>query len=518
MGLFSGFFSKFYIGEQSHEEPEAGSAPQYTKLSSNLLNNMVWMQGRFDGCADFVCKEFSVCGRSAAMMEIDNMVDKVVATEAVLNPLAHAQTPPAFQNDTPALWGWLRDSVLSNVDQHEVFSYEEIISLMMLGYSAFVLDGMDRAIVFGIQGYSFRSIEEPSTDKSLRGARDGFVEPLHINMMLVRRRIQNPNLKFELYQVGSESKTSICISYIKGVAPEDIVTKVRRQARSIDLSTVLASGYIQDFFQGGTPALFPTVGTTERPDTFCGRLSEGRVGVIVDNTPVALTMPHLLVENFQNMDDYAVGPYYATFTRILKYIAFFFSMLLPALYVAVGSFHQALLPSQLLYTLAQAEESTPFPLVVEALLMQLIYEMVREAGLRLPSQFGFAISIVGALIIGQAAVSAGLIGAPMVIIVALTATCSLITPTLYEPGVILRFVFLALAGMQGMYGLALGIAFLAFQICSIKSFDVPYTAPIQPLSLYAMRDVVFRAPWSVLKKRKVAVQNLPGSNVDQTQG
>jgi spore germination protein KA len=283
------------------------------------------------------------------------------------------------------------------------------------------------------------------------------------------------------------------------------------------MDTVLASGYIQRYFQDETFSLFSTVGTTERPDTFCGRLNEGRVGILVDNTPVALNMPYLLIENFQNMDDYAVGPYYATFTRFIKYFAFFISVLLPGLYVAIGSFNQALLPSQLLYVLAQAEESTPFSLVLEALLMQVIYEMVREAGLRLPKQIGFAISIVGALIIGQAAVAAGLIGAPMVIIVAITATTSLIVPTLYEPGVILRFLFIFIAGMAGLYGMTIGAAFLLIHICSIKSYEVPFTAPVSPFSFFSMRDVVLRLPWKVLSKRKIAVQDLPGSNVDKTQ-
>jgi spore germination protein KA len=283
------------------------------------------------------------------------------------------------------------------------------------------------------------------------------------------------------------------------------------------MDAVLASGYIQRFFQDDALSIFSTVGTTERPDAFCGRLSEGRVGLIVDNTPVCLTMPYLLIENFQNFDDYAVGTYYATFTRILKYFAFFISVLIPGLYVAIGSFHQDLLPSQLLYVLAQAEESTPFPLVFEAILMQIIYEMVREAGLRLPKQIGFAISIVGALIIGQAAVSAGLIGAPMVIIVAITATTSLVVPTLYEPGVILRFAFIILAGMAGLYGVIIGIAIVSLHVCAMKSYDVPFTAPITPLNVYAMRDVVFRAPWSILAKRKITVQDLPGSNVDKTQ-
>ncbi|MDR3643543.1 MAG: spore germination protein, partial [Clostridia bacterium] len=227
-------------------------------------------------------------------------------------------------------------------------------------------------------------------------------------------------------------------------------------------------------------------------------------------------VPYLFVENFQNMDDYGVGPYYATFTRILKYMAFTISILLPGMYVAIGSFHQSVLPTQLLYTLDAAEVTTPFPLVVEALGIQLIYEMLREAGLRMPRQFGFAITIVGAFLVGQAAVTAGLIGAPMVIIVALTATTSFVVPTLYEPCVLLRFAFIILAGISGLYTVTIGIAFMLIHICSLKSYDVPYTSPLSPFDAFSTRDIVLRMPWQILSRKRSTVQEMPGSDVDKT--
>jgi spore germination protein KA len=186
--------------------------------------------------------------------------------------------------------------------------------------------------------------------------------------------------------------------------------------------------------------------------------------------------------------------------------------------VAVGSFHQALLPTPLLYTLAQSEESTPFPLVGEAIIIQIIYEMLREAGLRLPKQFGSAVTIVGAFLIGQAAVSAGLIGAPMVIIVALTATTALVVPSLYESGVILRFAFIIVAGLSGFLGLTLGITFVMLHLCSLKSYDVPFTAPVLPFDVFSMRDTIIRAPWHILSRKRAKVQDLNGSNIDKNQG
>jgi Bacillus/Clostridium GerA spore germination protein. len=518
-GVFNFIKSKFQcFGTVRQYKPQAGETPDYTILKESLLDNMTYLNGQFDGCPDFVTKEFVTCGRNAMILEIDNMIDKLEVTQSILDPLTKITPPATAASDDGLLFDWLRDNVLSSIDQKEAFSYEELIGFLMAGFVVVLIDGVNRALVFGLQGFKFRSIEEPSTDKALRGSREGFIEPLHFNMMLVRRRIRNPNLKFEIYRLGSESKTEVCISYIKSVANESMLTEIRHRLKTIDLDTVLASGYIMNYFQDDPFSIFTTVGSTERPDTFCGRLNEGQIGIIVDNTPWTLTMPYLFVDNFQNMDDYAVSPYYATFTRVLKYLAFFTSVLIPALYVAVGSFHQSLLPSQLLYTLASAEESTPFTLVFEAIFMQTVYEMIREAGLRAPSQFGFAINIVGALIIGQAAVSAGLIGAPMVIIVAITATSALIVPTLYDPGIILRFVFIILAGMAGMYGIALAVAFTALHLCAIKSYEVPYTAPISPFSGIALRDVLIRVPWKMMEKRKMAVQDLPGSNVDKTQG
>lgn len=498
------------------KESLGGKMPEFTRLSTSLQDNKAVFESMFDGCADFIEKDFVISGMAASAIMIDNMIDKVALSESIMNPLMSAKQPQAMMSDEDK-YVWIRDLVLAAIDEKEVFSVEDCLNILTAGYVIIFFEGIDKSIALGVQGYKFRSIEEPNLEKVLRGSREGFVEPVHINMSLVRRKIRNPNLKFEMFNLGKESKTDICICYIKNIASETVINEVRRRLNSIDIDTVLASGNIQVFFQDHPNSIFQTVGYTERPDTFCGKLNEGRVGMLVDGTPIAIFMPYLFVENFQNMDDYAVGTYYATFTRILKYLSFFISVLVPGLYVAIGSFHQSLLPSNILFTLAQSEEATPFPLILEALMMQVIYEIIREAGLRLPKQFGFAITIVGALIVGQAAVSAGLIGAPMVIIVAVTATTSLVVPTLYEPGVVLRFVFIILAGISGIYGLVIGIAFVALHMCSLKSYDIPYMSPLMPYDLYSMRDVVIRAPWKVLASKKNKVQDLVGSNVDKDQ-
>lgn len=471
----------------------------------------------FDQCGDFVIKEFMVAGNRAAIMMIDNMVDKVTLTEGVMNPLTTAQATRYSLNTDEEKFVWIRDCVLSAIDEREVFTVEDCIKYLTAGFCIFLFDGVNKGLTIGLQGFAFRGIEEPTEEQVLRGSREGFVEPLHINMQLVRRRLRNPNLKFVLKTVGKESRTDICVSYIKGVVEDSVLSEVLRRLDSIDMSMILASGNIEMFLQDSPYSIFSTVGNTVRPDTFCAKLDEGKIGLIVDGTPVALYLPFLFVENFQNIDDYAVHFYYGSFTRILKYIAFIISVILPALYVAITGFHISLLPTPLLHTLAQSEENLPFNSLFEAFLMQVIYELLREGGLRLPKQFGFAITIVGALIVGEATVSAGIIGAPMVIIVALTVTTSLVVPTLYEASVVLRFAYLLIAGLSGMYSLTLAVALTLIHLCSLKSCDVPYMAPFSPFDLYSMRDVVFRAPWKILSRKKITVTDMPGTNVDKNQ-
>ncbi|HCC01043.1 MAG TPA: spore germination protein [Ruminococcaceae bacterium] len=487
---------------------------QYTSVFSSLTDNMIYFNGHFSGAADYVHRPLVVCGHQCELIYIDNMIDKVVLTESILLPLTKAKEPAGLEStkDKEAFYIWMRDCVLSMCDQHEVFTMEEIEWLMMNGFAVLFVDGYAKGIAFGIQGFKLRGIDEPSLDRILRGSREGFIEALRLNIAMVRRRMKNTNLQFETYILGKESKTEVCLVYLKGVVADSILTQVRKRLKTIDMETVLSSGMIQPFFEEKFQ-LFSSVGYTERPDTLCAKLNEGRVGIMVDGTPMALFVPYLFIDNFASMDDYAVSFFYGTFTRILKYIATFISIFLPALYVAIGSFHQEILPTPLLYTLAQSEQNTPFSLTVEAILMQIIYEILREAGLRAPRQFGSSLNIVGAFLIGQAAVSAGLIGAPMVIIVSLTATTSLVVPTLYEPCVILRFVYIILAGMAGFYGITIGFAFFFLMTCSIKSYGVPYLSPYAPFDLFAMRDAVVRSPWKVLNNQPFHAQDYTGANV-----
>jgi spore germination protein KA len=242
-------------------------------------------------------------------------------------------------------------------------------------------------------------------------------------------------------------------------------------------------------------------------------MAEGRIGVLVDGTPFALVVPYLFMEHFQSMDDYAQHPIYASFIRIIKYVSFFVSLFLPGLYVAIGTHHAEMLPSVLLLSFINSDRSTPFPLTIEALLIHFVFEIMREAGLRFPKSVGHAVSIVGALVIGESAVRAGLVGAPMVIIVALTSISAFVIPSLYGSIATLRFVFIVLGGALGIYGVLLGALLLLCSICSMNIHSIPYTAPITPFSWKAMRDVFIRSDWRVLARKRFQVQNVVGSNI-----
>ena len=252
---------------------------------------------------------------------------------------------------------------------------------------------------------------------------------------------------------------------------------------------------------------------TERPDTVCGKISEGRVAVLIDGTPNALIVPYLFVEYFQHLDDYSMHPYFATFTRWLKYFAFFLSTLLPGLYVGISTFNPEILPGPIFNKIALAVGTTPFSLMFETILIHLIYEIMREAGLRIPRPLGHAVSIVGALVIGETAVSSGLIGAPTLMVVALTAISSYVIPNLYEPISILKFIFIITGGLLGIWGIMIVFTAVLINICSKNTYGVPFTSPISPFNIFAMRDVLVRGGWSFLAKKSIKIQDLPGSEI-----
>lgn len=481
-------------------------------LTTDMTTNLINLRTKYSNSADFLVREITIQSVKAAFIMIEGMVNIQTISEMIIEPLLNNP----FEKNTNAntVYDFIYKKSVLAVDQSDVYNCDELFKLIMSGFVVIMIDGMDKATALGMQGFSFRSISEPTSEVNERGSREGFTEPLRINMTMVRRRVKSPKLRFEIMTVGTTSKTDLCLMYMTDKVSPQLLRHVKHRLKSAKLDIVLNTGYLMPFLQGKPGSLFSDVGVTERPDVLCAKINEGRVAVMVDGTPFAIVVPYLFTENFQTVDDYSHKSYYATFIRLLKYAAFALAILLPGLYVAVGTYHPELLPSALLFNIAASEEITPFPLFTEALIIHFLYEIMREAGLRLPRPVGHAVSIVGGLVIGDASVSAGLIGAPMVLIVALTAITSFVIPSLYEPVSVLRFAFILLGGFTGLYGIALLIMVIAVNICSLNNFGMPYMSPIAPFSLTAMRDTFVRLSFKRIGGRNVKLQNLNGSKID----
>ncbi len=481
-----------------------------TPLSAALSENLENLRTAFDVSSDLVIREISVAGYSAAVISIEGMIDRHMMTDAVLLPLS--RMPHTYKTATDAMRD-IEKTVLGFVDLLKADTVEQLSELIVSGFAAVLLDGVDLAVLGGLQAFMIRGVSEPSTEVGVRGSREGFTEAIRINISMIRRRLKTPALTFEMLTVGAESKTAVCLCYMRGRVSERLLSDVRKRIQRCPLDIVLESGYLQPFLEGERRSLFTGVDVTERPDTLCGKVAEGRIGVLVDGTPFTLVVPYLFTEHFQSMDDYTQHPVYASFIRLIKYVSFLISLLLPGLYVAIGTHHADMLPSELLLTFINSARSTPFPLVAEALLIHFLFEIMREAGLRFPKSVGHAVSIVGALVIGESVVRAGLVGAPMVIVVALTSISAFVIPSLYGSIAVLRFAFIILGGTFGLYGVMLGALLLLCSLASVDVDTIPITAPITPFSLKAMRDVFVRSDWRRLSQNSFRVQNVVGSRI-----
>lgn len=483
---------------------------QKTPLKSELRENLNMLKERFDVSSDLIIREIQVAGYAAAVISVEGMVDRHMMTDAVLLPLYGMK---ADYDSAEAVLCEIETRVLGFTDLLRADNLEQLSELIVSGFAAVLLDGVPRAVLGGLQAFMIRGVSEPSTEVGVRGSREGFTEAIRVNISMIRRRLKTPHLTFEMLRVGSESKTAVCLCYMRSRVSQKMLADVRRRIAECPLDIVLESGYLQPFLEGKRRSLFTGVDVTERPDTLCGKVAEGRIGVLVDGTPFVLVVPYLFAEHFQSMDDYTQHPVYASFIRFIKYVSFMVSLLLPAVYVAVGTHHTEMMPIEMLLTFMNSVRSTPFSLTLEALLIHFLFEVMREAGLRFPKSVGHAVSIVGALVIGESVVRAGLIGAPMVIIVALTSMSAFVIPSLYGSIAVLRFVFIILGGMLGLYGVVLGVLLLLCSLASLEVYSIPITAPITPFSLRAMRDVFIRADWRKLSKNGFRVQNVVGSQI-----
>jgi Bacillus/Clostridium GerA spore germination protein. len=480
-------------------------------LRDSLEANIAHVRRTTGGSPDVVVRKF-VVGRNpgvvAAALFVDGLVEDKNVYDFVLEPLLQPDIPP--QTSGKDLLDFIENSLVAVSGVERVSDWSEFFSGLMEGSTMLMLDGVSLALKTGTQGGQFRSIEEPTSQLAVRGPREGFTESLRMNTAMVRRYIRNPYLWQESMVIGEATQTRVSVMYIQGIANDKVVEEVRRRLKQIKADSILESGYIEQFIEDKTFTLFPTVYHTERPDIVAANLLEGRIAIFVDGTPFVLVVPALFIQFFHAVEDYYYRFDIASALRFLRVLIFFLSLVAPSAYVAATTFHQEMIPSALVLSLAAQREAVPFPAFIEVLVMEIAFEILREAGVRLPRQIGQAISIVGALVIGQAAVEAGFVSTSTVIVVSITAIASFATPTvaIATSARIIRFVFIVISSMFGFYGLVIGLLFMTLHLCSLRSFGVPYMSPLAPMIPSNAGDTILRKPiWAWKERPRLISQN-----------
>ncbi len=478
---------------------QPGSTKPNTKhpLAPNLDENAAILSTLFANCADIVIRRFQIHGQTKALLiYIEGMSDKELIDRDVLAPLMSKKT--AFEETCSPL---LEQIPVSSAIA--VTTLEETIEQIMAGNPVMVVDQKTQAFSIQLVKFEKRGIEDPTAESVVRGPRQGFTETLQVNTTLIRRIIKNPHLKMKSVTLGGYTQTKVIITYIDGIATDSLIAEIESRLQRIEIDGILESAYIEELIQDNPASPFPQLLATERPDVVCANLLEGRAAILVDGTPFALVAPITFFSMLQSPEDYYERFWAGTVIRWLRFFFFIIALIVPSTYVAILTYHQEMIPTTLMLSVAKSREEIPFPALVEALLMEVTFEALREAGVRLPKQVGAAVSIVGALVIGQAAISAGLVSSPMVMVVAITGIASFTIPR-YNMGVavrILRFPLMFLAGMLGLLGLMLGLITIFVHLSALRSFGVPYLAPVAPLNKSLVKDVLTRAPLWIRNKR-----------------
>jgi len=475
-------------------------------ISKNLNDNYRSVQKGFKGTDDIKFREFTINSesgkrRKAFIVFIDGLASGKVINESIVGPLISGISGQTVFNLSESNDEPIDNSMISVGEIREVFTIEDAVLGCLDGDTALFADGMESAVIIGSKGYEKRSITNPEDEVNVRGPKDSFVENLRDNTAMIRRKVKNSNLVFETVRLGTQTKTPVAVAYIDGIAEKGLVAEVKRRLKGIDIDGILDAGYISQLIDDAPFSIFETVGYTERPDVASAKLLEGRIVIVVDGSPFVLTLPYLFIEAFQTPSDYYSKPAYSVFIRSFRIFAFIITIMAPAIYVAITTFHQEFLPTKLLITIAKAREGIPFSAFAEALIMLLIFEILKEAGLRLPKSIGQTISIVGALVMGDAAVSAGIASASLVITIAFAAVAGFVVSFLNDQVFILRIFFLVLAGMFGGYGIVFGFILLITHMVSLKSFGRFYMTPMMPMIYEDLKDGALRAPLWIMRTR-----------------
>lgn len=489
--------------------------PTNKSISQNLQCNAEDLSVLLGNSADLMYREINFGadnGIKAGIFFINELVDKKLIQDTIDGLMQHEKNESThlinrFDSNLPDL---IAASFISAVETKKLTDYESILNHLMDGYSIILFDNFTYGFAINSSGGEKREVTEPTSQPLVRGPKDGFTERLNINISLIRRKIKNCNLWVETKNIGKVSKTNVAIMFINGIVYENVLQEVHKRIEQINIDAILEGNYIEELIKENQYSPFPTISNTERPDVVAAALLEGRIAILVDGTPFVLIVPTLFIQLFHTPEDYYQSFDISSLTRLLRLVSFFIALLAPSIYIAIITFHHEFIPSSLLLNLAAQRSRIPFPAFIEALIMEIMFEILREAGVRMPKTIGQTISIVGALVLGEAAVQAGLASPAMVIIVSITAMTNFVIPA-FNLAIslrILRFVFMLVAASFGIFGITVGLIFMIFHLCSLKSFGVDYMAPFAPYNQADFKDSFLRFPiWNLLTRPKLAKQD-----------
>ncbi len=452
------------------------------QLVNNIDANLQIIKNRLNS-EDVTFLDLQIGDKKGAIIFINDLIDKNSVGELILRPASKAQGILSEQE--------IFDLFLSP-EKTKVTTIKDLINDVLTGNTVLLVDQSNSALSFGLKFFEKRAITEPPTSTVIKGPREGFVESLPVNVSLMRRRLKTPDLRFENVTVGKYSRTPIALCYIQGIADENLVKTIKNKLSKIDIDAVLDSSYLSKCLGERKISLFKQIGNTEKPDILAGKILEGRVAIFVDGSPIALTVPYLLIEDFQSASDYYNSSYSATFARQIRLLSVFIALFLPALFVSAELFHLQLIPLSFLLTIVNSIKGIPLSPSYEMFFTLMIFEILNEASVRMPKYVGMVVSIVGGLVLGETAVTAGIISAPTLMIIALSGICLYTVPELEQTFSILRIVFLVIAGSSGIYGLLIAISLIFIYIISFENYGAPIFAPFSPLVKEDLKDTFYK--------------------------
>lgn len=407
-------------------------------------------------------------------------------------------------------------SSLNDIQKYALLAAESVISSnkdeatkgILSGDAVVVLDKIEGFLIVNARKWDKRAVAEPPTETVMRGPREGFVEDIKTNLSLIERRLKTPAFAVERFKIGRVSSTDVAMVYVSTIARPELVNLVRKKLQNIDIDALIDSHYLQPLIEPHPMSIFHQTGVNEKPDILASKILEGRVGIIVDGSPMVLTVPFILIEDFQSGEDYYERNSFASFLRILRYVSIIIGVLLPGLYVALQAFHYDVIPLRFLVTLMNAVKDIPLTPLPEVLFVMLLFEIIREASVRMPRAVGMAMSIVGALVLGDTAVKAGVISSPAVMIIALSSIALYTVPNEVGTMSLLRIIFTVLGGLTGLYGLLVGMLIVIHELVCLDSYGTPYLAPFAPLVTSDLKDGITRKPIFMHITRPKSIPNI----------